>query len=92
MIWPIVAGAASTVVLNELFAAEADQFWGEKTGWNDASDAFRHAYVSARFAQYFGEHTPNILGIVHESVSQSDDPRDAAMDIWNNRIIVKVPE
>jgi hypothetical protein len=73
MIWPIVAGAASTVVLNKLFAAEAEQFWGGRTGWNDASDAFRHAYVSARFAQYFGEHTPNILGIVHESLSRSDD-------------------
>ena len=57
--------------LMKMLNLEANQFWadftgGSETGYMDASDAFRHAYVSARFAQYFGNGTPNFLGWVNE--------------------------
>ena len=86
----IVGGVASIglVKMEKQFHEEANMHWGSETGWNDASDAFRHSYVSARFAQYFGETTPNILGILHESMGafgEKPDPRDQAMDIYNNK-------
>ncbi|OPH35828.1 helix-turn-helix domain-containing protein, partial [Moraxella equi] len=79
-----VAGAA--LKMKEVFNGEAAHYWGSDTGWNDSSDAFRHAYVSARFAQMTGEHTANILGMFNEVISKSDDSRDAAMDVWNNKV------
>ena len=87
----IVGGIASIglVEMEKQFHEEANMHWGSETGWNDASDAFRHSYVSARFAQYFGETTPNILGILHESMGafgEQPDPRDQAMDIYNRNL------
>ncbi|WP_265655840.1 calcium-binding protein, partial [Verminephrobacter aporrectodeae] len=73
--------------LKQSFDSEAAQFWGSETKWNDASDAFRHTYVSARFSQYFGDHSANILGLLHEAATiyKKPDPRDVAMDLWNNK-------
>lgn len=36
----VLTGAAAALASEKLFAAEAEQFWGGETGWNDASDAF----------------------------------------------------
>ncbi|MDO5050597.1 MAG: hypothetical protein Q4D68_02565 [Moraxella equi] len=65
-----VAGAA--LKMKEVFNGEAAHYWGSDTAWNDSSDAFRHAYVSARFAQMTGEHTANILGMFNEVISKSE--------------------
>lgn len=81
------------------FEAEADVQWNkltgeEATGWNDAGDAFRHAYVAARFAQYLGSGTTEALGVSYEVVGkirsrfhqEHEDPREIEMDEYNNRI------
>lgn len=78
--------AGGVLRMQNKFSKEAELHWGSPTGWNDASDAFRHAYVGARFSQYLGEHIPNILGLMHEGIATSDDPRDSAMDVWNNKV------
>ena len=45
----VLAGNGAKV--QKLFDAEATQFWGERAGMNDASEAFRPAYLAARIAQ-----------------------------------------
>lgn len=83
-----LASSAALLVLEKQFAAEANQFWGSETGGNDSSDAFRHAYVSARFAQYFGNDFARSLGDLHEWTNPNPDTsvaeQDKKMDQWNN--------
>ena len=101
----LVGGSITLITLGSLYAAkhhfetEANEQWKnftgqDGTGWNDAGDAFRHAYVAARFAQYLGSSTVDVLGNTHEIVgnimsiisSNNVDPRDNAMDEYNNHI------
>ena len=104
--YPFLIGSGATLItLSGLYAAksyfeaEANEQWEKLTGqngtgWNDAGDAFRHAYVAARFAQYLGSGIVDALGEAHEIVgnvrgafSSSDvDPRDNAMDEYNNHV------
>jgi hypothetical protein len=84
--------------LKEIFRAEAEQYWTTYTGTSlldagdNAGDAFRHAYTAARFAQYFGELTPNVLGLLNELRDKVLDPpgmyspKGADMDLYNNFI------
>ena len=53
------------------------------TGHNDQLDAFRHAYVSGRFAQQYGGAVSSLMGQVHE-YRNPNDPPEQQMDIWNN--------
>lgn len=52
-------------------------------GHNDAIDAFRHAYVSGRFAQEYGEGQSFLFGLYHEIAYPNDAP-ERHMDLFNN--------
>lgn len=52
-------------------------------GHNDAIDAFRHAYVSGRFAQEYGLKQSFLFGTYHELTHWNDNP-ERHMDFWNN--------
>lgn len=101
----LIGGGVTLITLGALYAAkshfetEANEQWKkltgeETTGWNDAGDAFRHAYVAARFAQHLGPGVVDFLGAAHEMLgnlrgtfySDSVDPRDNAMDEYNNHV------
>lgn len=52
-------------------------------GHNDSIDAFRHAYVSGRFAQDYGPGQSFLFGAYHELTNPNDGP-ERHMDFWNN--------
>ncbi|WP_443115756.1 DUF6973 domain-containing protein [Herbaspirillum seropedicae] len=52
-------------------------------GHNDAIDAFRHAYVSGRFAQEYGPNSSFLMGAYHERAHLNEGP-ERHMDFWNN--------
>ena len=53
-------------------------------------DAFRHAYVSGRYTQEYGEWVADVLGQLNEVVSYASPgtrhPREKNMDLWNNAV------
>lgn len=53
-------------------------------GWNDARDAFRHAYTSAVIGFEYSLYASKIAGDWHEYHRPDDDPRGTNMDQWNN--------
>ncbi|MBU6140980.1 MAG: hypothetical protein KGP29_05470, partial [Proteobacteria bacterium] len=55
------------------------------TAHNNDLDAFRHAYVSARFTQEYGEHFADALGLANEVVSRNTS-LERNMDLWNNSV------
>lgn len=79
----------------EVFLAEADAFLHQRYGavfsdgsniythYDDSVDAFRHCYVSARFAQKYGGVTAYLLGWSNE-IEGSNTPEAHQMDLFNN--------
>lgn len=57
-------------------------------GHNDARDAFRHAFASAKVTQSYGETTANVLGSLHEYQGnfKSQPEKECGMDMWNNKV------
>ncbi len=59
---------------------------------NNDVDAFRHAYVSGVFTQDYSEQAADLLGRSNEFLnlgniySNSVDPRNHNMDLWNNSV------
>lgn len=58
----IVTGGAiglGAIALERQFFSEAQELWGRslENEFNNQGDAFRHAYVAARFSQYLGATT-----------------------------------
>jgi hypothetical protein len=52
---------------------------------NNAIDAFRHAYVSGKFASIYGSAFADALGIINE-LEHKNDAKERNMDLWNNNI------
>lgn len=80
------------------FSQEAEKYYpGSLGAWagagDGAGDAFRHAYVSARFAQLYGKEAAILLGMANEiHFSEKPDPRDSGMDLYNNTIGANIGE
>jgi hypothetical protein len=79
----------------EDYLSEADSFLRQRyasvfsdgssiaTHYDDSVDAFRHCYVSARFAQKYGGVTAYLLGWANE-IEGSNTPEARQMDLFNN--------
>ena len=54
---------------------------------NNESDAFRHAYMQSLLAQRYTPNLGKMFSNIHEIQGNIDnqDPREANMDMWNNR-------
>lgn len=76
------------------FIREADAFLRQRgllqpgeslanRGHNNELDAFRHAYVSGRFAQTYGAAVAKLMGDYHE-LTHPNDPPERRMDLHNN--------
>lgn len=57
-------------------------------GYNDAGDAFRHAFASAKLTQQYGEATASVLGSLHEYHGnfKGQPDKECGMDMWNNKM------
>lgn len=56
-------------------------------GHNDAQDAFRHSFASAKMALQLGEGVANFAGTVYEykGEARGQPKSEQGMDLWNNR-------
>jgi hypothetical protein len=64
---------------------------GQKGFQDNDVDAFRHAYVSGVFTQEYSENAADFFGRANEFLpggiySNSIDPRNHNMDLWNNSV------
>lgn len=57
-------------------------------GHNDAADAFRHAFASAKMTLRYGENAANVMGALHEYHGNfgSQPEKECGMDMWNNKV------
>ena len=60
---------------------------GNNNAHNNEADAFRHAYMQSILAQRYSSFLGRIASDRHEEQGQKrgQDPREANMDLWNNR-------
>lgn len=96
----MVGGGATIAVSSGVLYSQISQFedeawdhWGGTTNWQPGvggrGDAFKHAYVSARLAQYYGEDGAYAIGWIYEAsglFGEKPEPRDLAMDLWNDKV------
>lgn len=60
---------------------------GEHATWNNEADAFKHTYMQAQLALWFGQTAAKIAGDIHEKQGNKDmgQPKgEENMDKWNN--------
>lgn len=57
-------------------------------GYNDAADAFRHAFASAKMTLRYGETAANVMGALHEYHGNfgGQPEKECGMDMWNNKV------
>lgn len=58
-------------------------------GWNDSTDAFRHAYGSAKTVYLYGDKYSSFGMIYHEiygNIYNNQDSKELNMDLWNNQV------
>lgn len=57
------------------------------SGHNDAADAFRHAFASAKMTLRYGETAADVMGALHEYHGNfgGQPEKECGMDMWNNK-------
>jgi len=59
-------------------------------GWNDCTDAFRHAFFNALNAQEVGEELALLFSDAHECDPSPDRLKEREMDLLNNRVGIDI--
>ena len=59
---------------------------GKEATHNNASDAFKHAYLSWYLKHHYGQNTAKWLGDMHEDETPNAPNYERNMDLWNNQI------
>jgi hypothetical protein len=81
---PIYAFQAIQVYLNKIIAENKTIEIFGYNGWNDCSDAFRHAYWNALMTKTIGVTGSALFATAHECVSGNPDLENL-MDLFNNQ-------
>ncbi|OGT88684.1 MAG: hypothetical protein A2286_08710 [Gammaproteobacteria bacterium RIFOXYA12_FULL_61_12] len=81
----IGAGIYTNYLADHYGRLQANPDSPNKKGTNDQYDAYRHALVSAKLAEWFGEDYSKKQMEQHE-IDVKGEPKESSMDRWNNRV------